>query len=111
MLPYYLLFVFSILISSLSQALLKLSTMQPKRDGIRGYLNAKSGIAYTLFFASTLLTVIAFRFVPLSSGAMLESLGYVFVPVFSLLMLKESMSRRKILGSLVIMAGIVIFSI
>ena len=110
-LPYYLLFVISILLSSLSQALLKKSTLQPKREGLHGYLNLRSSIAYALFFLCTLLTVFAYRYVPLSSGAMLESLCYVFVPVFSLVMLKERMTRRKILGSLLIIAGIVVFSL
>ncbi len=47
--------------------------------------------------------------VQLKEMAMLESLGYIFVPLLSVVLLKEQVSKRIVCGILLIIFGIVVF--
>lgn len=111
MIIFSLVFVVSVLISSISQVMLKTSANKSYSDRIKEYLNPTVIIAYGLFFLSTLITVFAYKVVPLSLGPVLESTGYIFVAVLGVLLLKEKMSRRKLFGMILILAGIALFSL
>ena len=67
--------------------------------------------AYGLFFISTILTMLALRYVPLSLQPILESAGYIYVSVMGYFLLKERFSRRKLLGLALILLGIFIYSV
>ena len=103
-------FLFSVFISSVSQILLKQSAMKNYDSKIKEYLNIKVICAYGVFFLSTLITVIAYKDIPLSIGPILESSGYIFIAVLSTLILKEKMTKRKLIGMIIIVVGISIFS-
>jgi small multidrug resistance pump len=105
------LFIFSVFISSLSQIMLKKSALKHYKDKISEYLNAYVITAYGIFFTSSMLTVISYKHVPISYGPIFESLGYIFVGVLSYFFLKEKPSKRKLCGMLVIIIGIIVFSI
>jgi drug/metabolite transporter (DMT)-like permease len=75
------------------------------------YLNPPVIFAYSLFFLATLVTVYAFRSVPLSFGPVLEALSYVFVGMLSILILKEKVSKKGVLGMALIIVGVVVFSL
>lgn len=110
MIWYVLLFLGSVLVASISQILLKKNAMITYPSKFREYANPRSALAYGLFFASSLLTVWAYKFVPLSMGPILESSGYVFVTILSVIFLKERVGKKKLLGLLIIIAGIMIYS-
>lgn len=105
------LFITSVLIASISQVLLKTSANKQYKSIFREYLNVHVIIGYTLFFASTLFAIWGYKTIPLKSGPILESLGYVFILVLSLIFFNEKLSKNKIIGTILIIAGIVIFSI
>lgn len=111
MILYILLFLFSVFISSVSQIILKSSANKTYDNSIKEYLNPKVIIAYSIFFFSSLLTVFAYRKVPMSTGTVLETTGYVWVTVLGYLILKERVSKKKIVGLLVIIIGIVLSNI
>ena len=104
-------FLGSVLVASISQIMLKKSANQKYDRWIDEYLNFRVIFAYGLFFLSSLLTVYAYKFVPLSMGPVLEASGYVFVAVMGYFILKEKIGKRKMLGLIIIIAGIVIFSL
>ncbi len=66
--------------------------------------------AYAMFFASTIITVFAYKYVPLSLGPVLESAGYVFVAVLSYFILKERLTKKQIIGMVLIIAGVLVVS-
>ncbi len=105
---YIVLFLFSVFISSVSQILLKSSAKQQYEKSWKDYLNWKVIVAYGIFFLSSLLTVVAYRYVPLSMGPILEASGYLFVAVLGYFILKERIGKRKWLGLSLILAGIVV---
>lgn len=108
---YIIVFLVSVFISSVSQIVLKKSANKKYDSIIKEYLNAPVIIAYGLFFASSLITVLAYKGVPLSLGPVLEASGYVYVAVLGALILKEKVSLRKLIGLFIIILGIVVSSI
>ncbi len=109
--PYILLFLFSVFISSVSQILLKKSAGTVYENRWKEYMNPRVITAYGIFFLSTLATMWAYKAVPLSLGAVLEATGYLWVTILGILFLKEHVSVKKWIGLGLIILGIVIFSL
>ncbi len=110
-LTYSLVYIFSVLVSSISQIMLKHAAKKSYSSLIAEYLNPWVCSAYAMFLGSTLLTTASLRYLALSTGTVLESSGYIFVFIFSALFLKERISKRKLLGMAVILIGILIFTV
>ena len=100
-----------VFVSSIAQILLKSSAKIERESFIKEYLNRLVVIGYLMLFASMCIGIIAYRVVPLKYGAIIESLGYVFVMLLSAGFLKEKITRRKFIGNIIIILGIVIFSL
>jgi len=100
-----------VLISAVSQVILKTSANKTHSSIIKEYLNLRVVLAYTLFFGASLLGVTAYRYIPLSLGVVLESTGYIYIPFLSFFFLKERVTGKKALGMIVIIAGILVYFI
>ncbi|SKA62371.1 hypothetical protein SAMN02745213_01253 [Succinivibrio dextrinosolvens DSM 3072] len=96
-------------ISSLSQVLLKKAALNTYNTKIRAYLNLYVISAYTIFFVATIITIIAYKGIPLSMGPMLGATSYLYVTVLGNIFFNERINRRKIIGLFFIVLGIVIF--
>ena len=103
--------MFSVFISSVAQVMLKLAANRTYDKKIREYLNPLVIAAYSIFLISTVLTMYALKFVPLTMSPIVESCRYIFVPVLGIFMLKEKVSRRRWLGMAIMVLGIAIFNI
>ena len=108
---YIVIFLLSVLIAAISQILLKRSAGKQYTSKAREYLNVRVIAAYALFFLSSLLTVLAYRGVPLSMGPVLETTGYLWVTIMGRLILKEKVSMRKLSGLAVIVLGVILSGI
>lgn len=100
-----------VLLSSISQVMLKKSAEKHYENRIREYLNPFVIIAYGLFFCTTLISVFSLKVVPLSMAPIIESIGYIFVAVLGYIFLKERMTRKQVIGMGLIIAGIVVYSL
>jgi drug/metabolite transporter (DMT)-like permease len=107
---YIIVWIISVLISSIAQVMLKAEANKEHKSRIREYLNPMVIAAYGIFFLSTFLTMYALKYVPLTYSPIIEPLSYIFVPVIGVLVLKEKISRRRVLGIAIMFVGIVIFS-
>ena len=106
----YLFVILGILSCSLSQLLLKKSAKVGHSSKVYEVLNPRVVIAYAVFFCSLLVNIWAMRKgVQLKEMAILESLGYVFVPLLSFLFLNENISRRTIFAIFMVILGISVF--
>lgn len=108
---YILMFLVSVFISSISQIILKKSANKPSNSKIAEYLNPPVMFAYCLFFGSTLLTTFAYKGVPLSVGPILESTGYIYVAILSVIFLNEKLKCKKLIGYFLIIVGVLIATI
>ena len=107
---YIIVWIISVLISSIAQVMLKAEANKPHESRLKEYLNPMVIGAYGIFFLSTFLTMYALKYVPLTYSPLIAPLSYIFVPVIGVLVLKEKLSRRRVLGIVIMLAGIVIFS-
>ena len=103
-------FLLSVLISSISQILLKKSADRTYDSRLKEYLNPLVIIAYGMFFCSMMITMYCYKYVDVSAGPIFESAGYIFVGVLGYIFLKEKFTAKKIIGMLLILLGIVVFS-
>lgn len=107
---FYLLVVTGIFLSACSQLLLKKSADQQHSNFLTSMLNWRVILAYAIFFGSLFINITAMsKGVNLKDLPILESLGYVFVPILSCVILKEKIELRTIISILCILVGIYIF--
>ena len=104
-----LIMVLGVVIAGFSQLLLKSAAQRTYKHWIYQYLNVRVILGYGIMVASTLCTVIAYRVLPLSMAPARDAFGQVVVAFLSWLILKEKITRRKLMGIIVIFAGILIF--
>lgn len=105
----YCIYIVSVLIASLSQLLLKKSAEKKYASFWREYLNPYVITGYGFLFLSMFLTVLAFRGMDYKNGPVIESLGYVMVLLLSRLFFGEKLTKKKLIGTCCILAGIVFF--
>jgi small multidrug resistance pump len=101
-------FLLSVFIASCAQIILKTSADAEHRNVIGEYLNIKVIVGYILMGISTLGAIIAYRGINLKNGPILDSFGYVFVFILSCVFLKEKSSINKIIGFILIIAGVIV---
>ena len=102
-------FLISVLVSSFSQIILKISSEKKHKDILHEYVNPRVIGAYGMFVISTLLTMYAYKGVPLTLGTLLEAVGYIYIPVLSYIFLRERITINKIIGSSFIILGIAVY--
>lgn len=106
---YYILYLISVTIAAFSQLLLKKSANRTHESLLKEYLNPYVIGGYGLLVVSMLLTIGAYRGLAYKNGPIMESLGYVLVMLLSGIFLKEKITARKIAGTALILAGILVF--
>lgn len=108
---YSLILLGSVLVSAVSQVMLKISANRQHESTVKEYANPLVVGAYALFVLSTLLTVYAYKEVPLSLGPVLEATSYVYVTAFGALIFKERVTKQKLLALALIVGGICVFAL
>ena len=89
--------------SAISQVLLKQSANMEYKNPLREYLNWRVILAYGIFWCYTK--------VDMKFGPVIDTAAYVFVLLFSWRILKEKISRGKIIGNLIIILGILVYTL
>ena len=97
--------------SAVSQILLKQSANKEYQHPIFEYLNWRVVTAYAIFFGVLLSNTYAYTKIPYKYGSVVDTFTYVFVLILSAILLKEKITRGKLLGNLIIIAGILIYSL
>lgn len=106
MIPYALGIVSAMMVAT-SQVLLKVGANRyGEHSVVRQYLNAFVLTGYVLFFLVTVVNVYVFSVVPLKMANIFVALGYVGVLVLSRLFLGERVDPQRIIGVVLIAAGV-----
>ena len=106
----YIFVIFGLLCCSASQILLKVSAKKRYSHKIFEFVNPMVILSYGILFGSLLINIWAMgKGLQLKEMAMLESLGYIFVPLLSLIFLKEVISKRTLVAIFLINLGIFVF--
>ena len=108
---YVIFFLFGVFISSCAQIILKISSKEEHKNIVSEYANIKVMSAYSMFFAAVFINVIALKGIELKAAPVLEAFGYIFILILSSIILKENITKKKIVGNLIIIVGIIIFNL
>lgn len=96
--------------SAVSQILLKQSANQEHESALKEYLNWRVITAYMIFGSVLMVNTYAYTQVDMKYGPVLDTFTYVFVLILSWLVLKEKITRGKLIGNLLIVAGVLIYT-
>lgn len=111
MIGYACIFLVGVFVSAISQVLLKKAAMKKYNSFLAEYLNWRVIVAYGIFFGATLLSILAYKRIPLSMGPVLEATSYLYVFYFGVKLFGEHVNRKKLLALTLILAGILIYSL
>ncbi len=100
-----------VFISTVSQVMLKKSALKNYSSKIKEYINPLVATAYVLFIGTTILSVLAYKRIPLSLGMVLESTSYIYITIFGVKIFKEKISKTKVMALLFIIAGVLLYSL
>ena len=96
-------------ITALSQILLKTQANTTGKKGFFSkFLNVRVITSYGLLFLTLAINQVALRYVPLSVMPCITATSFIWVFVMGVLILKEKISARKVLGVAIIIAGVII---
>ena len=96
--------------SAVSQILLKQSANIKYENRIREYLNFRVILSYTIYMLILLLNTWCYTKVDMRFGPVIDTAAYVFVLIFSRVILNEKITKGKLVGNLLIIAGILIYT-
>lgn len=99
-----------VFVSAISQVMLKKAALKKYDSVIKEYLNPLVIVAYIIFVGTTFLSIIAYKGIPLSMGPVLEATSYIYVTIFGVTIFKEKMNKKKLISLLLIVGGIVVYS-
>ena len=111
MILYVGLFILGLVFSAVSHIPMKKSAGKVYKSKIFEYLNPLVLLGYFLCGLTTVVTVIAYRVVPLSLGGVLATLEYIFVALIGSLVFHEKISMRKKIGLALIVIGALIYQL
>ena len=111
LLAYACLILLATFVSALSQVILKKAALKTYPSKVAEYLNFPVIFAYAIFVGTTLLTIIAYRVVPLSFGPVLEATSYLYITAFGAIFFKERVTAKKLLALALIVGGICVYAL
>ena len=109
MILYVAFLLFSNFVGAVSQVLLKKSALEPHKNVVREYLNAKVVIAYALFFAAVFIDLTALKIVPASYVPIIEASSYVFAIILSRIFFNDRIRAKQVAAIALIIAGIAVY--
>jgi len=104
----YLIFAFiAILLTGIAQILLKMGS----KNEVSAYYNKYSISGYFLLIIVTIFGILALKGLELKFYYALASINYILVLIFSYIILKEEITKNKIIGIMIIVWGIILFNL
>ena len=97
--------------SAISQILLKQSANITYKTPLKEYLNWRVILAYGIFFGVLLLNTWCYTKVDMKFGPVIDTSAYAFVLIFSWRILNEKITYGKLIGNLIIILGILIYTL
>lgn len=108
---YSLVLLLGVFISSVSQVMLKKAAIKQHSSFLKEYLNPLVIFAYILFVGTTLLSIVAYKGIPLSMGPVLEATSYLYITFFGVKIFHEHISRIKVVALGLIIIGILVYTL
>ena len=104
----YMIALAAVFIAAVSQVLLKKEANQTHKSFMGKFMNPKVVIAYFLLFLSLFLNTVALRGMELTVLPCITASSFIWILLLSYFFLGERPGKYRIIGSLIIAAGIII---
>ena len=101
--------ILSAFITAFSQIILKKSANKKHKSVFFEYLNPYVLFSYVCYIGVLVLNVFICTKVDYRFGVVINSMSTVFVMLLSNIILKESITRKRIIGNVIIVCGILVF--
>lgn len=108
---YYIIMLMGVVIAGFAQVLLKKSAKRQYSTWLRQYMNIYVIAGYFIMIVSTICTVIAMKKVPLITTPIWNSMGIILAALFGKMFFAEKIGKKKMLGLIFVIIGIILFSI
>ena len=108
---FYLLMLISAAMTASSQILLKISANRTHKSRSCEYLNPLVITAYALFGSVLLLNVYIYTVIDYRFGVVINAMASLLVMLLSVLILKEKLTGRRILGNALVLLGVIVFTL
>lgn len=106
---FYLLMIISAFITAFSQVILKKSADITYKNIVFEYLNPYVLLSYFCYMGVLALNVLIYTKVDYRFGVVINSMSTVLVMLLSHIILRESVTKKRILGNIIIVCGILVF--
>ena len=107
---YYLLTLVVVVFTSMGHLLLKIAASRVTESRGRLYTHPLSVLGYGIFAFVAFLSIYAMKGLDLKVFFALNSLTYICIPILAYLILRESVTRNKIIGVIIISIGVLLFN-
>lgn len=113
MIKYYLAALAGVFLTTIAQLVLKKGALVgvKKQGFFQSFFNLYSIIGYALFVLVTLFNLYALKIVKLKEMTVILPIPFVLVPILSMVIFKEKLSRLQFYGIAFIMVGVVVFNL
>jgi drug/metabolite transporter (DMT)-like permease len=108
---YYILTLVVVVFTSIGHLLLKIAATRVSESGGRIYTHPVSIAGYLIFAFVAFLSIYAMKGLDMKVFFALNSLTYICIPILAYLILRESFTRNKVIGVIIISAGVLIFNL
>lgn len=100
---------FGAFLSGVSQILLKSQANTTEKEGFfRKFLHPKIFLSYVILFSTLVINQIALTKISLSVIPCITATSFIWVFALSALILKEKITKRKVIGVLIIILGVIV---
>ncbi len=106
---FFILMIIAEIIASTSQVLLKTSAGKQYPSFTREYLNAFVIGGYALLVVSMVITIFCYDGLGYMGTVVMEPIAYIIVMLMSRVIFKEKIVASKVIGMVLIIAGIAVF--
>jgi len=97
-------------LSAFSQVLLKQSANREYKSSIYEYLNIRVITAYVIFAIVLVSNAFAYQGIAYKYGSIIGASSYIFLMLLSKVILKEKITKKVLMGNIIIMMGMLIYS-
>ena len=108
---FYAVAVIATIFASIGHICFKKFALKGKIMSLAMLMNRHLVVGTILFGSSVILSIIALKFIDFSAFYSFTALNYLFISVLSKIYLKERIDKKKIIGNLIIIVGILVYNL
>ena len=106
----YAVVMFTAFLSAVSQIMLNLSNKRTYKNVILEYFNVYVVSSYIILAVVLVLNTYVLKFLPMMESHAIAASTYVFVLFLGKIVLKEKITLQKLIGNIIIVLGIIVFT-